>query len=211
MFTGSLFIWFSTKYILIHISAINSLYFTQCRHLLFALSFVPLLLWPVCASVLLNWILVSIAFQSSVNVLVPATGSHSIFIITSWTISSPFLPFTFSGFSNKDKPRLEASSILVKSSRVMINHLWGYTGYVGRCNRLWNQFPKQLWTTKPTTRRYSIGRLVPTTLQLPSPSLRSISQQYVATTSHLLSNAARCTFYVYPYKHTLPVRRFITS
>ena len=46
--------------------------------------------------------------------------------------------------------------------------------------------------------------------RLPAPSLRSISQQYVVTASHLPSNAARSTFYVYPYKHTLPVR-FITS
>ena len=46
--------------------------------------------------------------------------------------------------------------------------------------------------------------------RLPAPLLRSISQQYVVTASHLPSNAARSTFYVYPYKHTLPVR-FITS
>jgi hypothetical protein len=69
--------------------------------------------------------------------------------------------------------------------------------------------PVSQTATKPTT-SYSKGRLVPTALQATSPLLRSISQQYVVTARRVPSNAVRCTFYVYPYKHTLPVR-FITS
>ncbi len=114
-------------------------------------------------------------------------------------------------YHEKGPPISAKNSLLSTSEQMKYLHQISNVRIYRLCGKMQPVFePVSQTATKPTT-SYSIGRLVPTTLQATSPLLlRSISQQYVVTASHLLSNAACCTFYVYPYKHTLPVR-FITS